>query len=68
MAKQTKYYAVARGEHVGIFTNWYICKQLVNGYPGAKYKKFDTFEEAQEYMKKNRNLSIDPWEVNKKIF
>lgn len=68
MAKEPKYYAVANGRHVGIFNNWYTCKQLVDGYSGSKYKKFDTFEEAQEYMRISRNLLIDPWELNKKIF
>ena len=66
--KAQKYYAVARGRHVGIFSDWMTCSYLVSGYPYAKYEKFDTYEEAREYMIEERNLYIDPWELDKEIF
>lgn len=44
------YYAVANGQTVGIFTNWNDCKESVLGYKGAKYKKFETKEEAADYI------------------
>jgi len=44
------YYAVANGQTVGIFTNWNECKASVIGYKGAKYKKFETNEEAAQYI------------------
>ena len=66
--KAQKYYAVARGRHVGIFSDWMTCSYLVSGYPYAKYEKFDTFEEAREYMIEERNLYIDPCELDKEIF
>ena len=44
--KRSKFYVVWRGHHSGIFNNWDDCKQSVNGYDGAKYKAFETLEEA----------------------
>jgi ribonuclease HI len=46
----TKYYAVARGHRTGIFILWNDCKEQVIGYKGAVYKKFDTKEEAENYI------------------
>lgn len=46
----TKFYAVKKGLQTGIFNTWDECRNLVNGYPGAKYKSFKTLEEAQEYL------------------
>jgi ribonuclease HI len=46
----TKYYAVARGNKTGIFLNWNDCKEQVNGYKRAVYKKFETREEADHYI------------------
>lgn len=46
-----KYYAVAKGKQIGIYTDWDTTKGLVNGYPGAKYKSFIQKEEAINYIK-----------------
>lgn len=46
----SKFYAVANGHKIGIFNSWEIAKELVTGYPGAKYKSFKTFQEAQTYL------------------
>jgi ribonuclease HI len=56
MAKK-KFYAVRKGNKVGIYNTWDECKKQVSGYSGAEYKSFSSLEEANEY------LSID-----KKIF
>ncbi|SCU97807.1 LADA_0H08416g1_1 [Lachancea dasiensis] len=48
MARKS-YYAVQNGRSNGVFTNWGDCKDQVNGYPGAVYKKFDTMEQARAY-------------------
>lgn len=68
MAKEKKYYAVARGRYVGIFSDGGTCLELVSGYKGDKYQKFDTFEDNQDYMTDERNLYIDPWKLDRKIF
>ena len=48
MGKQKwSFYAVARGKKVGIFPNWNECKLQVNGFNGARFKGFNSKEEAQ---------------------
>lgn len=44
------FYAVARGKTPGIFMTWPDCESQVKGFSGAKYKKFNTVNEAQEYI------------------
>lgn len=48
MAK--KYYAVRIGKVPGIYMSWDACKQMVDGYPGAVYKSFQTAEEAASFV------------------
>lgn len=48
MAK--KYYAVKKGLMTGIVESWEECKSWVTGYPGAQYKGFATFAEAEAYI------------------
>jgi len=44
MAK--KYYVVEKGYEPGIYKKWDDCKLQVNGFKGAKFKKYKTIEEA----------------------
>ncbi|CAK1548604.1 unnamed protein product [Leptosia nina] len=44
------FYAVAKGRTSGIFMNWGDCEAQVKGFSGAKYKKFNTVVEAQDYI------------------
>jgi len=53
-----KYYAVARGRQIGIFTDWETTKSHVNGFPSAKYKSFKSVQEAKEYLREN-NISLE---------
>lgn len=46
----SKFYAVANGHKIDIFTSWNDVKPLVTGYSKAKYKSFKTLEEAQNYL------------------
>jgi ribonuclease HI len=56
-----KYYAVANGRTIGIFTNWDDCSNSVNGYPNALYKKFGIKEDAEYFIQSNVNqYGIDP--------
>lgn len=50
MAKK-KYYAVAAGRQIGIFTDWPTAEKQVKGYGGAKYKSFPTRDEAESWLK-----------------
>ena len=45
-----KYYAVAVGRKIGIFTSWEETKTYVLGFPKAKYKSFTTLLEAEKYL------------------
>ena len=47
------YYAVAYGRNTGIFLNWNDCNNSVKGYKNALYKKFDTKEEADNFIQIN---------------
>ena len=46
-----KYYVVRKGHHIGIFKTWGECKKAVEGYKNPIFRKFDTFEEAKEFLK-----------------
>lgn len=50
MSKQ-KFYAVKKGNQIGIFDNWNDCQKSTSGYPGADFKVFLSFEEADAYIK-----------------
>lgn len=43
-------YAVKNGKKPGIYRTWDECKAQVHEFPGAVYKKFDTYAEALEYL------------------
>lgn len=45
-----KYYAVKRGRKTGIFETWGECQAQVKGYPGAKFKSFQIYDEALAYI------------------
>jgi ribonuclease HI len=45
-----KFYAVRKGKKPGIYRSWDVCKEMVDGYPGAAYKSFRTLEEAQAFL------------------
>jgi ribonuclease HI len=42
-----KYYVVWQGRETGIFNDWDTCKKQVDKFTGAKYKSFNTAEEAE---------------------
>lgn len=50
------FYAVANGRSIGIFRTWSECKESVEDFKSAKYKKFETLEEAQEFIKNGSSL------------
>ena len=52
MKTKKKFYAVREGRAIGVFETWEECKRQVDGYPGAVYKSFKTYEEAKAAMEK----------------
>ncbi|MCU0323843.1 MAG: ribonuclease H family protein [Spirosomaceae bacterium] len=53
MAKKVKFYAVWEGREKGVYDTWEDCQKQVIGFDGAKYKSFDTKEEATKALKGN---------------
>ncbi|KAF7726706.1 Ribonuclease H1 [Apophysomyces ossiformis] len=49
MSTKRCYYGVRVGRSRGVFDTWEKCKSLVEGFPGAKYKKFPTYDEAHQF-------------------
>ena len=47
------FYAVANGRTIGIFSTWDECNTSVKGYKHAIYKKFNTQEEAEQFIESN---------------
>ncbi len=48
VAKKQKYYVVWAGKIPGIYLSWSECEAQILGFPGAKYKAFDTQSEAEQ--------------------
>ena len=53
------FYAIARGTTPGIVTTWDECKARVDGYKGAIYKKFDTEDDARDYLNTNAQPKVE---------
>ncbi len=47
MAKKAKFYVVWEGNDPGIYKTWKECQENIKGYPGAKYKSFNSESEAR---------------------
>jgi len=59
------YYAVANGRAIGVFETWAECNQSVKGYKNAAYKKFDTKQEAEEFISaKEHKLVVSATTIN----
>jgi ribonuclease HI len=43
------WYGVKVGRTPGVFTNWKDVQKSITGFPGAKFKKFETEAEAREF-------------------
>ena len=46
-----KYYVIREGKRPGIYTSWEECKQNLGKWEIAKFKGFNNYEDALEYMK-----------------
>lgn len=53
MAKKKKYYVVWTGNKPGIYNTWEDCKCQIDGFADAKYKSFETIEEAEKAFEDN---------------
>ncbi|QHS75506.1 RNA-DNA hybrid ribonuclease [Saccharomyces paradoxus] len=57
MARQGGFYAVRKGRETGIFNTWKECKNQVDGYGGAIYKKFNNYEQAKSFLGHSNDIS-----------
>lgn len=53
------YYAVAVGREIGIYNSWDECEQMVKGYKGAIFKKFNNITDAQDFILVHSNYTQD---------
>ncbi|XP_029175780.1 ribonuclease H1-like [Nylanderia fulva] len=51
------YYAVANGRNVGVYDNWEDCKDQVHRYSKCNFRKFDTPDQAWDYVDQNSSSS-----------
>jgi ribonuclease HI len=69
---KSKFYVVWEGHQTGIFDSWDKCKKQVEGYAGAKYKGFASYEEAKgafgrsawSYIGKQTKVTVDKMLAN----
>ncbi len=50
MEKKKKFYVVWQGRIPGIYTSWPDCQAQVKDFQGAKYKSFESEEEAKKFF------------------
>ena len=65
MAKQ-KFYVVWEGVTPGIYSSWTDCQLQIKGYEGAKYKSFESREEAERALASSPYAYIGKNATNKK--
>lgn len=56
--KPIPYYGVAVGHKTGVFRSWDEAKALVADIKGPKYKKFETREEAEEFVRTHGSSAV----------
>lgn len=57
---KTKFYTVWSGKTPGVYASWKACEEQVKGVEGAKYKSFDTREEAEKALQGNYWQFVKP--------
>ena len=75
MGKQ-KFYVVWEGVTPGVYSSWTDCQLQIKGYDSAKYKSFDTREEAERafaqspyvYIGKNAKKNVDAKKAPSEFF
>ena len=53
------YYSVHKGNIVGIFTEWELCKNSIDGFKGAVFKKFNNKNDAEYFL----NTGLEPNDI-----
>lgn len=58
--KKQKYYTVWKGHRPGVYASWKDCEAQVKGFNGARYRSFDTMEEAKLAFRSDPELYRKP--------
>ena len=53
MAPRKKFYVVWEGRATGVFDSWEECRLQTENYPGAKFKSYNSQQEAVEAFRGN---------------
>ncbi|HKY08893.1 MAG TPA: ribonuclease H family protein [Candidatus Binatia bacterium] len=61
-----KFYVVWAGRQTGVFTDWPTTQRAVIGYPGARYKAFETRTEAEQAFAAGKSQGTSEAEVSSK--
>lgn len=54
-------YVVFIGRTIGIHETWEACKEATNRYPGAKFKGYDSYDEAIAAWEKFEEDETSPY-------
>lgn len=57
MPAKQKYYVVWQGYKPGIYSSWPACQAQIDGFPGARYKSFESKAEAEAAFSKGPSQS-----------
>lgn len=61
MSNRKKFYAVKKGNKIGIFDTWTECEAAVKGYKGAIYKGFENRQAASQWFTATPDDSNTPF-------
>ncbi|RKP18041.1 ribonuclease H-like protein [Rozella allomycis CSF55] len=56
------FYAVAIGKTPGIYRTWKDAEKEIKGFPNARFRKFKTLKEAEEFVNQNKKESMNTQE------
>lgn len=66
--KQKKYfYAVACGRKTGVYNTWNEAKEQIDGFNGAKFKKFESLKDAESFIRGNGSLILGQFGITNVI-
>jgi ribonuclease HI len=54
---EERFYGIAVGHNPGVYETWTAASEQIKNVKGPKYKKFDTREEAEEFVKNGGKVS-----------
>lgn len=55
----SKFYAIRKGNEIGIVNTWKECQERTKGFKGAEFKSFTNLEDAIKYMKQDKHISTE---------